>query len=96
MPTNIPEHPQIPTTPEARRAWIKYQLQLRGLSLAGLAERQGLSRKTVQKALHSGYPKMERLIAKSLGLTPRQLWPERFDAAGQRLRHGARRGGASV
>jgi len=76
---------QIPTTPFARRAWIKYQLELRGQTLGKIASAHGVTRATVQKALRTGYPKMERLIAKTIELAPQHLWPERYDARGERL-----------
>lgn len=78
MDTNIPND-IIPRHVDDRREWIKYQLALRGLTLGLLANRWGLSRKTVQKALHTPYPRMEKLIAEALGHTPQELWPERYD-----------------
>jgi Ner family transcriptional regulator len=89
MPTNIAEQ-ELPTTPAARRAWIKFQLELRGLTLGALARKKRISRKTVQKALHFPYPKSERLIARALGLQPQQIWPERYGADGKSNRRRGR------
>jgi Ner family transcriptional regulator len=83
MTTNIQQ--PVPATAAARRAWIKYQLELRGTTLGKLAASKGLSRTTVNKALAVPYPKMERVIALALGLTPQQLWPERYDETGERV-----------
>jgi len=75
----------IPKKPAHRRAWVVYQLKLRGMSLRQLAIRNGLAPTTVSQALTIPSFHMERLIADVLGLTPEQLFPERFDAAGTRL-----------
>jgi Ner family transcriptional regulator len=68
----------IPKKADERRAWIKYQLELIGYSFAGLAREHGLSRTCVLSALYRPYPKMERIIAKKLGVRPPDLWPERY------------------
>lgn len=83
--TSLPPE-TVPTTPAARREWIKYQLRVRGLSLAKVAARHHKSPKTIQKALDTPYKKSERFIAAALQLRPAQLWPERFDSRGQRIR----------
>ncbi len=74
---------EVPKKPAERRAWIKYQLALRGTSLARLARDRGLYRTAVQTALFRAYPKSERVISDAIGLTPAQLWPERYDDAGR-------------
>lgn len=68
----------IPQKPDERRAWIKYQLELRGQTMGGLARKHGLFRTTVVSALHKPYPRMERIIANVLGLKPEDIWPERY------------------
>jgi Ner family transcriptional regulator len=54
----------------------------KGHTLASLAKRHGLHRNAVAKALRVPFPKMERLIAKKLGMQPEQIWPERYNADG--------------
>jgi Ner family transcriptional regulator len=76
----------IPSDPRIRREWIKYQLAIRGHSLSTLAREHGKTRQQPQAALRKPYPKWERIIADALGLEPRQLWPERYDASGKALR----------
>lgn len=61
-----------------RRAWIKYQLELRGHSFASIARDLGLDRCTVRSAVLKRYPKMEKAIADYLGTTPEEIWPERY------------------
>lgn len=68
----------IPSNPVARRAWILFQLKLKGHTLGSLARSLGVSRNTTCSALHRQYPRMEAAIAKKLGLRPQQLWPERY------------------
>jgi Ner family transcriptional regulator len=82
--------PTIPQKPDERRAWIKYQLELRGETLGGLARKLGLFRTCVAAALHKPYPKMERVIADVIGCRPEQLWPERYSG---KHRNRRRKGG---
>lgn len=76
----------IPLNPDQRRAWIHYQLRLRGLSMAEIARREGLARNTPKLALYQPYLRMERIIARAIDCTPQQVWPERFNADGTRKR----------
>ncbi|MEX0732613.1 MAG: helix-turn-helix domain-containing protein [Aquisalimonadaceae bacterium] len=68
----------IPTDPAIRREWIKYQLAIRGYTLAALAREHGVTRQQPQAALTRPYPKWERIIARVLDLSPTQIWPERY------------------
>lgn len=65
--------------PDTRRAWVIYQLTLRGESLASVARRKEVSRQAMQKVLTQPYPKMEKALADFLGIAPHQLFPERYD-----------------
>lgn len=73
----------VPQDPAERRAWIRYQLARRGLTLAALSRKQGLHRNVAQAALARPYPRMERVIARVIGMQPHEIWPERYDAAGK-------------
>ncbi len=66
-----------------RRAWIIYQLSLRDHTLASLARDAGISRQAIWQALIKPYPKVEKIIAKSLDIPPHSLFPERYDDDGQ-------------
>ena len=70
------------TNPVKRRAWVKYQLHLQGLSLAKIAMNAGVTRQTMYQAFSRTYPRMEKVIADVLDMTPKALWPERYDADG--------------
>lgn len=65
-----------------RRAWIIYQLALKDESLASIAREAGVSRQAIWQALVKPYPRAERIIAESLGLTPQALFPERYNNDG--------------
>ncbi|MBK8508780.1 MAG: helix-turn-helix domain-containing protein [Candidatus Competibacteraceae bacterium] len=62
---------------KARAIWIKHRLERKGTSYAQIAREEGVSRQAVNKAVYTPYPKMESAIARRLGLTVRQIWPER-------------------
>lgn len=66
-----------PKNTTARSLWIKHELEKKGVSYAQIAREEGVSRQAVRKAVYTSYPKMERAIAKRLGLTVQQIWPDR-------------------
>lgn len=65
--------------------WIVGQLRLRGTSLRRLADQTGVSQQAMSHALTGSSSHLEPVIAQALGLTPQQLFPERFTAEGVRL-----------
>ena len=71
--------------PVSRRAWITFQLRLKGESFSTIARSMGVSRQAVRKALYMPYPRMEEAIASVIGLPPQVLFPERYSADGQSL-----------
>jgi Ner family transcriptional regulator len=73
----------IPQDSQGRRAWIRYQLEARGLSWAELGRRHGVKRNTVLAVFYNPYPRMERAIAEAIGVRPEQIWPERYDENGR-------------
>ncbi len=58
--------------------WIKYRLLEAGSSLSKLARLEGVTRQALSSVKHSSYPKLERRIAESIGLTASDLWPHRY------------------
>ncbi|HBN61434.1 helix-turn-helix domain-containing protein [Halomonas sp. M1] len=72
----------IPTHPAARWEWIKYQIRMRGLTLAELARRLDVELGTLAAVKRTPYPRMERAIAKALDLQPAMIWPERWNHDG--------------
>lgn len=78
----------IPTDPVQKRDWIKYQLKIRGLSLAKLAEQHNVSRGTFSKALINGSVRWDRVIAQAIEFPLGMLWPERYSSDGMPLELG--------
>lgn len=68
--------------PQKRWAWIIYQLGLQGRSLAEVAAGGGVKRQTLYVVQRHPYPRMEKIIADALDMTPAQLFSERYDADG--------------
>jgi lambda repressor-like predicted transcriptional regulator len=84
--TTDPTTTDIPKNPAIRRAWICYQLRIRGLSLRGLARREGVSQQAMSAAaLGGGYCALQEVLAGALGVRPHDLFPELYDATGARL-----------
>ena len=81
MKTTTPP-PEIPSDPELRWEWIKFQLRARGTSLAKVARKMNVSISAVLNVKRLPYPRMERAIAKELGISPKELWPDRWDGNG--------------
>lgn len=70
--------------PHARRVWVAGQLRLQGTSLGQLAKDAGVCKQAVSNALMVPSERLEKLLAKTLGLEPKVLFPERYDRAGNR------------
>ena len=75
----------VPKEPAIRRAWVLFQLRIRGWSLGLIADEIGVSRTTLRSALLEPSFPSEQAIAKKLGLQVKDLFPERFDHTGRRL-----------
>jgi len=69
----------IPKKDPERWATIKYLIELKGSSMAGLAKKYGLSCTTLLQAKNKSYPSSEKIIATTLGLLPQMIWPERYN-----------------
>ena len=74
-----------PKNPAERRAWVVYQLTLRGQSLASVGVPLGVSRQAVSGALMAPSADIEQALADALDLPIETLFPERFDAKGVRI-----------
>lgn len=76
--------------PENHPEDIKAAIRKRGLTLEALSESLGYSRVVVGVALRRPWPAVESGIASFLGISPQELWPDRYDADGK-PRRGIRR-----
>ena len=77
---------KVPTDPDQRWEWVKYQLRVRGSSLALVAQSLGISRQSVINTKRVRYPRVERAIARKLGMAPRDIWPDRWHPDGAPVR----------
>ncbi len=64
---------------------VKAAIRKTGMTLFALSEQFGVHRTAVSMTLTRPYPKMERRIAEYLGHAPQDIWPSRYDAAGNPL-----------
>lgn len=76
--------PKKPAQQDWHRADIKAALEKCGYSLARLSRLNGYSRTAAQCALHMHWPRMERLIAATIGVPVQDIWPSRYHADGTR------------
>ena len=94
--------PDIPSHPAERRAWIHYQLRLRGLTFRAVARALGVSHQAVSlAALGTPSARIEAALAKAISVPPARLFPEHYAANGRRIpvamatsRKGTRQAGA--
>lgn len=77
--------------PKKARGWhaedIKAAIRKSGLTLTGLAERNGLHESACRAALIRPQPGAEKVISAYLGVSLHELWPDRYDNEGGRVRH---------
>jgi lambda repressor-like predicted transcriptional regulator len=70
--------------PVARRAWVIGRLHGQGITAADIAVREGVSPAAMSRVMTEPNSHLEEVIAKAIGLSARELFPERFDADGNR------------
>lgn len=83
METNI--------SPGWTKAEIKAALEDEGWSCRQLSFSRGYTSNAVQTALHKPYPAVERIISDVIGVTPEEIWPDRYDIDGKPNRRMGRR-----
>ena len=74
------------TSPDWHKADIKAALEKVGWSLSRLSRVNKLHRQAAALALRTSWPRMERLIADAIGVTPQEIWPSRYDKSGNSKR----------
>lgn len=80
----------MPKETTLRWAWVKYQLEIKGYSLASLGRELGVSRRCLISVQHKHYPKMQKAIADRLIVLPQEIWPERYGVDGRPIKHSPR------
>ncbi|KKK65122.1 hypothetical protein LCGC14_2977320 [marine sediment metagenome] len=71
--------------PRQRALWVLYQLRLRGKNFATIGQELGLSNSNVRDALFRPNYRVEQKLANILDVPIETLFPERYDAEGNRL-----------
>lgn len=66
---------------------IKAAIWKRRQTLSGLGEKNNLHGSTCRAALTRSQPKGEKVISEFLGVPLHELWPDRYDDTGGRIRH---------
>ena len=61
------------------QADISAALKDKGPNLSALSAANGYSRNGLRNALYRPYPKAEKIIAKAIGVEPKDIWPTRYD-----------------
>lgn len=70
------------TRDEWRRRVVE-PLRARGTTLAAVARAAGKHRQQLQQVRTRPLPGAEAVIARALGVEPRDLWPDRYDEHGR-------------
>lgn len=65
---------------------IKAAIRMRGVSLKELALRSGYDESAVRQTLRYRWTAIERIVADFLGCRPQDIWPSRYDRAGNPVR----------
>jgi Ner family transcriptional regulator len=68
-----------------RTIWVQAALRQKALSFAAIGRSHGWSRITVASAMNTPSDPQEKAIAAALGVSQSELFPERYDAEGNRL-----------
>jgi Ner family transcriptional regulator len=61
------------------KEYIKYRICEMFGSMTAMAHCYGLHQSVIPRAIRVPYPKVERIIAKGLGVTPEEIWPSRYN-----------------
>ncbi len=71
---------QMVANPDTRREWLKFQLALRGSSFSAIARASGYTHQAICSIAGKRYGnrQVEALIAKTIGMDPEAIWPERY------------------
>lgn len=62
---------------------VKAAIRMRGETLASLSTAHGYEESAFSKALKRQWPTVELIIASFLDLSPKTIWPSRYDRSGR-------------
>jgi lambda repressor-like predicted transcriptional regulator len=77
--------PDVPSDPRERNIWVLAQLKYRGSGYSAVARALGVHRSTVINAMYQANERVEAALAEAIGVDPKTLFAERYDANGTRL-----------
>ena len=60
------------------KADIKAALEKEGLTLTQIAKKNQLGSSTIYNVFHRPYPRVEKMIADYIGVSPQEIWPSRY------------------
>lgn len=66
-------------TKDWTKEFIKYRICEMFGSMTDMAHCYGLHPSVIRRALRVPYPKVDRVIAKALGVHPADIWPSRYN-----------------
>ncbi len=71
---------EILANPDTRREWLKFQLALHGSSFSAIARETGFTHQAICSIAGRRYGnrQVEALIARTIGMAPAHIWPERY------------------
>jgi len=61
---------------------IKAAIRMRGSSMAELSRQYGYGVSAVRQVLRRPWPAVERIVAETIGVTPQEIWPDRYGEDG--------------
>ena len=79
MPANIKQNP----VSEELWSWIHHRIKTKGFNWITLAEKHGCHPSTIKTAKDYAYPRIEKIIAEAIGMTPQALFPNRYTSDGK-------------
>lgn len=65
-------------TKDWTKEFIKYRISEMFGTMTAMAHCYGLHPSVIRRALRVPYPKVDRVIAKALGVHPADIWPSRY------------------
>ena len=76
------------TNPYPDWSWpkVKYELELRGQTLAAIARRLNVTPQAARLVKDRPLPRLQEAIATAIGISPMAIWPSRYDGTGQPVR----------
>lgn len=82
MSNSVASQNLIPNGSDWHRADIVAAVKKKKTTLAALSREQGWHARTLNNALDRHWPKGEAIIANTIGVSPADIWPSRYNDGG--------------